>query len=100
MFCRYLAYLLQFLVRAKRKGLALYIFKKKSKDRKYIYGEIIFQSLLNQTQIRMYLPFPVNLEPNGLPFGGTSDGIITIQIRFDLARDGSPFLCKLNNNIS
>ena len=33
-----------------------------------------FGILLNQTGIRLYLPFPVDLEPNGSSFGSKSIG--------------------------
>ena len=34
----------------------------------------IFEILLNQTEIRLYLPFPIDLEPNRRPLGSKSIG--------------------------
>ena len=36
------------------------------------HTENIFEILLNQTEIRLYLPFPIDLEPNERPFGTKS----------------------------
>ena len=34
----------------------------------------LFEILLNQPEIRLYLPFPIDLDPNGRPFGSKSIG--------------------------
>ena len=44
-------------------------FNSKSRDNKQ---RNLFGILLNQPKIRLYLPFPTDLEPSGHPFGSKS----------------------------
>ena len=64
------------IVKVTRKPQADWERRKKNKNKNdYIHTQKnIFEILLNQTEIRLYFPFTIDLEPDGRPFGSKSIG--------------------------
>ena len=62
----------------------------------------LLEILLNQTGIRLYLQFPIDLEPNGRTIGvpNQSEKVNTIWFRFDLIRFRKDFsVCIYTDSI-